>query len=376
MSAIYPLPATVDSVPRDASIALLASGGVDSSVALHMLVEAGFKPTLFYIRIGMVDEEGLISCTAEEDLEMVSLLARKYQLQYEEINLHTEYWERVVSYTINSVKAGFTPNPDVMCNKLIKFGLFEEQVGCKYDYIASGHYASTELIEGKVYLATSPDAVKDQTDFLAQVNLKQLSKILFPLGMLDKHQVRQLAIEAHLPNAGRKDSQGICFLGKINYNQFLERYLGRKEGDIIELETGKSIGKHNGYWFHTIGQRKGLGLSGGPWFVVKKNRAENVVFVSRGYDPITQYGTKIYCQNFDFITEDPFSMAEAANPLPITFKVRHTPEFTKGLFFKEEEGFRIESEVPIQGIAPGQFAVIYNLASHICLGSGAITSGV
>lgn len=371
--SLYKLPQTIEAIPRDASIALLASGGVDSAVALHLLVDAGFKPDLYYIRIGMEDEKGEISCTAEEDLEMVALLARKYQLKYEEVDLHKEYWERVVSYTIESVKAGLTPNPDVMCNKFIKFGVFHEKVGYRYDYTASGHYASTQQIGDKVYLATAPDPVKDQTDFLAQMNLRQISRVLFPLGLLNKHEVREIALQANLPNATRKDSQGICFLGKIDYNQFLQRYLGTKEGSIIELETGKEVGKHHGYWFHTIGQRKGLGLSGGPWFVVKKDCPQNILYVSRGYDPLTQYGTKIFCQEIDFITENLFEVA--GDIVPIQFKVRHTPEFTKGILHRLEGGALIESEQPIQGIAPGQFAVLYDLDCNLCLGSGAIVRG-
>lgn len=369
----FPLPETIQCLPRDTSIALLLSGGVDSAVALHLLVEAGFKPDLFYIRIGMENEQGQITCTAEEDLEMVALLARKYNLPYKEVDLHKEYWQKVVSYTLESVKAGLTPNPDMMCNKFIKFGVFHERVGCHYEYTASGHYAVTKKVNGKVYLATAPDPVKDQTDFLAQMNLRQISRVLFPLGLLDKHEVREIALQASLPNATRKDSQGICFLGKIDYNQFLKQHLGVKKGKIVELETGIELGEHEGYWFHTIGQRKGLGLSGGPWFVVQKDCQHNVLYVSRGYDPLTQYGTKIYCREIDFITEDLFEVS--SDPRAITFKVRHTPEFTKGILYKLPEGYLIESEKLIQGIAPGQFAVIYDTDSNLCFGSGAIVRG-
>lgn len=383
----YPLPPHIANLPSDTRIALLASGGVDSSVATHLLVEAGFRPDLYYIRIGMEDEEGFVDCPAEEDMEMVTLLARKYGLRYETIDLHKDYWERVVNYTIESVRKGFTPNPDMMCNKFIKFGVFEERIGHQYDYIATGHYALTEIIHGKTFLATAPDPVKDQTDFLAQINFKQISKLLFPLGGLNKHQVREVALEAGLANAQRKDSQGICFLGKINYNDFIERYLGKKTGRIIEYETGKVLGTHNGFWFHTIGQRKGLGLSGGPWFVVKKDCKRNIILVSRGYDPLTQYGKEIYIEQFDFITEDLFAHGSIGNPLtpkeiedgcpiPITLKIRHTPEFVKALIYKEKDGgYRIESEEPIQGIAPGQYAVIYDLKKHLCFGSGMIIRG-
>lgn len=377
----YPLPETLQEVPRDASIAVLASGGVDSSVAVHLLLQAGFRPDLFYIRIGMEDEEGFIDCPAEEDMEMVTLLARKYQLRYEVIDLHKEYWERVVKYTIESVRQGLTPNPDMMCNKLIKFGVFEERVGHQYDYIATGHYASTARVDGKTFLATAPDPVKDQTDFLAQINFKQISKLLFPLGCLTKQQVRMVAEEAGLANAHRKDSQGICFLGKINYNDFIERYLGKRPGRIIEYETGKTLGTHQGFWFHTIGQRKGLGLSGGPWFVVKKDCKRNIILVSRGYDPLTQYGTEIFVDKFDFITEDLFAPEgavgnkEGAQIVPITLKIRHTPEFVRATIRRLEKGYHIISETPIQGIAPGQYAVIYDTESRLCFGSGMIVKG-
>ncbi len=362
-------------------IAVLASGGVDSSVAVHLLVEAGFRPDLFYIKIGMEDEEGFIDCPAEEDMEMVTLLARKYDLSYQVIDLHKEYWDRVVSYTIESVRKGLTPNPDMMCNKLIKFGVFEERVGHLYDYIATGHYASTVRVNGKTFLATAPDPIKDQTDFLAQINFKQISKLLFPLGDLTKQQVRTVAQEAKLANAHRKDSQGICFLGKINYNDFIERYLGKKPGRIIEYETGKTIGTHQGFWFHTIGQRKGLGLSGGPWFVVKKDCKRNIILVSRGYDPLTQYGTEIWVEKMDFITEDLFDPnGSVGNPkgadiVPITLKIRHTPEFIRATIERKGGGFLISSETPIQGIAPGQYAVVYDTNSRLCFGSGMIING-
>ena len=373
MMLSYPLSPYIDALDRSVSIALLASGGVDSAVACALLVRAGFRPKLFYINIGMKDE-GFTDCTREEDLEMVALIARKYGLEYEEVDLNEAYWERVVSYTIDSVKRGLTPNPDVMCNRFIKFGVFEERFGYAFDYIASGHYASTVVRNGKVYLGTAPDPVKDQTDFLAQINLKQISKILFPIGTLDKSQVRAIAEEEHLPNAHRKDSQGICFLGKINYNDFLEKYLGKKKGDIIEFETGNKIGEHDGFWFHTIGQRKGLGLSGGPWFVVRKDCPANILYVSRGYDPETQYGYEVWCRDFHFITENPFT-AGCPNPLPVALKVRHTPEFFRATLAKEGDVYHIVSEQRIQGIAPGQFAVVYDPDCTICLGSGRIEEG-
>ena len=353
------------------NIAALVSGGVDSSVVVHQLKEMGYDPTIFYIRIGMEDENGYMGCTAEEDIEITSFVAKKYGLKMETVSLQKEYWDNVVEYVIRTVRNGLTPNPDVMCNRLIKFGSFIDKYGYEFDKIATGHYAQTYFENGKHYLGTALDPVKDQTDFLAQITYSQVSRLMFPIGHLMKSQVRDIAVSQNLPSASRKDSQGICFLGKINYNDFIKRYLGEKEGKIIEKETGKILGTHKGFWFHTIGQRKGLGLGGGPWYVVAKNSEENIVYVSQGYDVETQYGKTVPLDDFNFITENPWG--DFTDPVDITFKIRHTPEFTKGKLFNESGGsFRIESEDKIQGIAPGQYGVIYDPDHRICYGSGVI----
>lgn len=352
------------------NIAALLSGGVDSSVVVHLLCEQGYRPTLFYIKISM-DGAEYMDCSAEEDIELSSAIARKYGLTLEVVDLHREYWENVAAYAIDKIRQGLTPNPDVMCNKLIKFGCFEQRIGKDFDYTATGHYATTLLRDDKTWLGTAKDPVKDQTDFLAQIDYLQVSKLMFPIGGLMKHEVREIALNAGLPSARRKDSQGICFLGKINYNDFVRRFLGEKEGAIIEFETGKKVGTHRGYWFHTIGQRKGLGLSGGPWFVIKKDIQENIVYVSRGYGVETQYGNEFRMHDFHFITGDPWQGQE--NELDITFKIRHTPDFTPGRLIREDENrFRILSSEKLQGIAPGQFGVIYDKQAQVCVGSGEI----
>lgn len=348
-------------------IAALISGGVDSAVAVHLLCEQGYKPDLFYIKIGM-DTDSELTCTAEEDIELAQATARKYGLSFQVIDLQTEYWNRVVAYAIDRVKRGLTPNPDVMCNKLIKFGVFEEKVGYAYDRIATGHYASTEAENGKIWLTTAKDPVKDQTDFLAQLDDAQVSKLLFPLGGYTKEEVRELARAARLPSAARKDSQGICFLGKINYNDFIRRFLGERQGAVIELESGKVIGTHQGYWFHTIGQRKGLGLSGGPWFVIDKDIEENILYVSRGYNTEKQYGKQFRMADFHFITENPWKEEQTE----ICFKVRHTDRFMQGTICQTPHGLQVTSHQLIQGIAPGQFGVIYDQEAHRCIGSGEI----
>ncbi len=273
-------------------IAMLISGGVDSAVAVHRLVEEGHDLHLFYIRIGLDTDEG--DCSADEDIEMCQLIARRYGLPLDVVSLHEEYWENVMEYALRTVRQGLTPNPDIMCNKMIKFGFFERRWGHEFDKTATGHYATTTVEDDLIYLSTAADKVKDQTDFLAQIDYQQLSHLMFPIGDLPKSRVREIAIQSNMPNAFRKDSQGICFLGKINYNDFIRRHLGIKKGPIIEIETGRKIGEHNGFWFHTIGQRKGLGLSGGPWYVVKKNVRDNVIYVSNGYHTEKQYGTLLH----------------------------------------------------------------------------------
>ena len=315
-----------------------------------------------------MDGDEDLTCTAEEDIELCTATARKYGLNLNIIDLHRQYWDNVVAYAIDKVKHGLTPNPDVMCNKLIKFGCFEQEVGHLYDKTATGHYASILEKDGKIWLGTAQDPVKDQTDFLAQIDYLQVSKLMFPLGGLMKNEVRDIARVAKLPSAQRKDSQGICFLGKINYNDFLRRFLGEKEGAIIEMETGKRIGTHKGYWFHTIGQRKGLGLSGGPWFVIRKDVEQNILYVSHGYDPATAYKRDFAIHDFDFLTEGVTSV-----PDRITFKIRHTPEFHAATVETLSDGrMVVHSDDPIHGVAPGQFCVVYDQAHHRCYGSGEI----
>ena len=356
-------------------IAVLLSGGVDSSVVVYEFARLGLHPDCFYIKIGPEEEEEW-DCSSEEDLEMATAVAHKYGCKLEVIDCHQEYWDQVTKYTMDKVRAGMTPNPDVMCNRLIKFGAFDEKRGHDYDLIATGHYAQTEIdAEGRKWLCTSPDPVKDQTDFLAQIYDWQLKKALFPIGHYMKDEVRQIAEREHLVNAKRKDSQGICFLGKINYNDYIRRYLGEQPGDVIELETGKRIGEHKGLWFHTIGQRKGMGFGGGPWFVVKKDVAQNILYVSHGYDPETVYKQDFMVHDFHPLTL-PLNKIFNGQCLMvnITFKIRHTPEYHPAtLELKDECAFVVHSKEKIHGVAPGQFCVIYDENHHRCLGSGEIT---
>jgi tRNA-specific 2-thiouridylase len=391
----------------DKRIAVLLSGGVDSSVALYELVRQGLKPDCFYIKIGASPDpshggETDWDCSMEEDLEMATAVAHKYGCRLEVIDCHKEYWDRVTSYTMDKVRAGLTPNPDVMCNRLIKFGAFDEKCGHDYDLIATGHYATTEEepltshlspLTSRKWLCTSPDPVKDQTDFLAQIYDWQLRKALFPIGHMMKDEVRAIAEREHLAPAHRKDSQGICFLGKVNYNDYLRRYLGELPGDVIELETGKKIGQHKGHWFHTIGQRKGMGFGGGPWFVVKKDIGQNILYVSHGYDPQTAYKQDFPIHGFHALTlplDECFQRSTSnaqrstfnvqrptfnaqRSTFNVTIKIRHTPEYMPARLESQGEGrYMVHAAQPIHGVAPGQFCVIYDEQHHRCYGSGEI----
>ena len=374
-------------------VAALLSGGVDSSVAVALLVEQGIRPDLWYIQIGPDRDTTDFTCTIEEDLEMARAVAYKYRLPLEVIDLHKDYWDKVVDYTISQVRQGLTPNPDVMCNRLIKFGVFDERVGKDYDIIATGHYAQTEeeivndndndsstrqLVYSStkkelVWLCTSPDPVKDQTDFLAQLQPWQLQKACFPIGHLPKNEVRAIAEREHLSAAHRKDSQGICFLGKIDYNDYIRKYLGDNPGQVIDRATGKVLGMHRGLWFHTIGQRKGLGFSGGPWYVVEKDMARNILWVANGFDTQEQYSDHFLVVAPHWLTIDPFTETEGHTARSMSLKIRHTPEFCDATVTPLPDGrLDIHTERPLQGVAPGQFCVLYDNEHHRCYGSGEI----
>ena len=367
---------------EDKRIAVLLSGGVDSSVVVYELASRGLKPDCFYIKIGPEEDEEW-DCSSEEDMEMASAVAHKYGCRLEVVDCHREYWDQVTKYTMDKVRAGLTPNPDVMCNRLIKFGAFHEKRGHDYDLIATGHYAMTEeeIVNSKSsnsklkWLCTS---VKDQTDFLAQIYDWQLKKALFPIGHMMKEEVRVIAEREHLAPAHRRDSQGICFLGKINYNDYLRRYLGELPGDVVELETGRIVGKHKGHWFHTIGQRKGMGLGGGPWFVIKKDIAQNIIYVSHGYDPQTAYCQHFRIRDFHALTLPLEQIVDQEGRSPVRsvcIKIRHTPEFLPAQIEATDTAgeYIVHAAAPIHGVAPGQFCVIYDDRHHRCYGSGEIT---
>lgn len=346
-------------------IAVLLSGGVDSSVALNLLKKDGHDITAFYLKIWLQDEFTFLGdCPWEDDLTFVRGVCKQLNVPLEILSLQNEYWENVVTYAIAEIKDGRTPNPDMFCNSLIKFGQFYDKIDNSFEKVASGHYANIGYYDGKFLLKKSPDPIKDQTYFLAYLTQKQLARALFPIGLFRKVEIRNLAHEFSLPNMDRRDSQGICFLGKIKFNDFVRHHLGEIKGDILEFETGKKLGIHNGYYFHTIGQRSGLGLSGGPWYVVKKDIDNNIIYISRE-NIAKRAKDNFIIGNFNWIT----GSAPEGNHFQV--KIRHGAFFFNcDLNFLEENKAEVKIDKSDQGIASGQFAVFYQ--EDICLGGGVI----
>lgn len=348
-------------------VAVLVSGGVDSSVALRLLQEQNYKVTAFYLKIWLEDELAFLgTCPWQEDLNYVTAVCEQAGVPLEVISLQSEYLQEVVTYTLGEIKAGRTPNPDVMCNNRIKFGAFYKKIGQEYDFVATGHYAQIQNINNKIMLKMAPDAIKDQTYFLSHLTQEQLARAIFPIGHLNKSQVRELADTYNLPNKSRKDSQGICFLGKLKFSEFINYHLGQKPGDLIEFETGNNMGKHNGFWYYTIGQRQGLGLGGGPWYVVAKDTEKNIVYISKSYytqDKARDTFIIEACNWFNYEPEE--------NKV-YNVKLRHGAHInTCKLTMLTNGKFNVQLSARDQGIASGQFAVFYD--DNICLGSGIIS---
>lgn len=349
-------------------IAVLTSGGVDSSVALRLLHAEGHELTAFYLKIWLEDELSYMgACPWEEDLSFVRQICDTIGVPLEVVPMQKEYWERVVEYTMAEAKAGRTPNPDILCNQQIKFGQFYEAIDDSYEKVATGHYAqvSEECGVGggecSYLLRRAPDPVKDQTYFLGAISQKQLSRAMFPIGKFKKAEVRVLAKEFNLPNQARKDSQGICFLGKIPFADFLKHHLGEKSGDFIDIGTKKVIGEHKGYWFYTIGQRQGLGLSGGPWFVVKKDIKKNIITLAQGYQPEEVYKTEFSAGPIHLINPKWGGVSGECG-----VKIRHGAATHECIV----KGKKVMLKEPVHGVAAGQFAVFYD--GDICLGSAVI----
>jgi len=346
-------------------IAVLLSGGVDSSVALRLLKDQGHDLTAFYLKIWLQDEFSFLGeCPWEEDLKYARGVCDQVDVPLEIIPLQTEYWDNVVSYTISEIKEGRTPNPDIFCNSLIKFGQFYEKIDPSFEKVASGHYARVEKVNSNYFLKTSPDRIKDQTYFLAYLTQQQLSRALFPIGLFEKSEIRNLAEKYDLPTMARRDSQGICFLGQIKFKEFIRHHLGEIKGDIIDVDSGKLMGEHPGYYYFTIGQRSGLKLGGGPWFVVKKDVNKNIIYISKE-NFAERERNELYVGKINWISE---SQTES-NRLKV--KIRHGARmYDCNISQLNKDVLNVKLSDSDTGIAPGQFAVFYD--DDVCLGGGVI----
>ena len=348
-------------------IAVLLSGGVDSSVALHLLARQGHELTAFYLKIWLEEELAFMGdCPWETDLLFARQVCEQLDVALEIVSLQQEYLERVVNHALDELRAGRTPSPDIFCNQRIKFGAFIDLLDPTLNTTASGHYARLEELNGSPVLKCGIDPIKDQTYFLSHLRPTQLERLILPLGNFNKSEVRQLASDFDLCNKDRPDSQGVCFLGKISYRDFVAFHLGEKPGRIIDLDSSTTIGEHRGYWFHTIGQRHGLGLSGGPWFVVGKEIEDNVVFVAHG-DRLPPHGRRTFeTDRFNWLGGKPKSSE-------LKVKLRHGPEFHECTIEEVERGrLRVQLATPDMGVAAGQHAVLYD--NDTCLGGGVISS--
>lgn len=348
------------------------SGGVDSSVTALLLKEQGYDVVgVFMKNWDDTDENGV--CTATEDYKDVALVANKIGIPYYSINFEKEYWNKVFTYFLNEYKKGRTPNPDVMCNKEIKFKAFlEYAMDLGADYVATGHYARIQRDQdGTAHLLRGKDNNKDQTYFLNQLSQDQLAKVMFPLGELEKPEVRRLAEKAALATAKKKDSTGICFIGEKDFKQFLMNYLPAQPGDMRTLD-GIAIGKHDGLMYYTIGQRKGLGIGGNgtsnePWFVIGKDLEKNVLYVGQGYENDHLYATHLEASDFSFTT---------AKNYPETFhctaKFRYRQKDIGVTVHLNEDhsAAKIEFDEPARAITPGQALVLYD--GEECIGGGLI----
>jgi len=306
-------------------IAVLVSGGVDSGVALaRVAAMPGVEATAYYLKIWLEDELAFLGeCPWEEDLRLVRELCRQLGVGLEILSLQREYREYIVEYSIRELRAGRTPSSDVLCNRLIKFGAFWDAAGSGKDAIASGHYARIRKDSEGVHLLRGIDPVKDQSYFLCRMQPEQVARSLFPIGTLLKSEVRAEARSLGLVNAERPDSQGICFLGRIPYREFVRHHLGEAPGPIIEAGSGRKLGEHRGLFFHTIGQRRGLGLGGGPWYVVGKDAAERTLFV------VHQNELEHYRRRH-FLIDDPSWISGRPADGRYDIRLRHGPRLWPG----------------------------------------------
>ncbi len=347
------------------------SGGVDSSVSALLLMQQGYQVEGLFMK-NWDEDDGTEYCTAKDDLADAQTVCDTLGIHLHTANFAAEYWDNVFEHFLEEYKAGRTPNPDILCNKEIKFKAFLEyalELGA--DYIATGHYVRRGEADNEATLLKGLDNNKDQSYFLYAVGKEEIAKTLFPVGELEKPEVRRLAEEHDLITHNKKDSTGICFIGERRFKDFLEQYLPAQPGDIKTL-TGDTIGKHSGLMYHTIGQRQGLGIGGlanysdDPWYVVEKDLKNNILLVTQGGEHDALYKTHLIADNMDWVALDAPKM-----PLKCKAKCRYRQADQDCTINALADGrFEVSFVEPQRAITPGQSVVFY--LDNLCLGGGII----
>lgn len=364
-----PLPAP-QATPR---IMIGMSGGVDSSVAAYLLQRQGYAVQGLFMKNWDEDDDAE-HCSATQDLADAQAVCDRLGLTLHTRNFATEYWDQVFAFCLDEFRAGRTPNPDVLCNREIKFKVFlEHALALGTEHMATGHYARVAQRDGRLRLLKALDLDKDQSYFLYALRQEQLAHALFPLGELTKPAVRALAAEQGFGTHDKKDSTGICFIGERKFKEFLERYLPAQPGDIITPD-GKLIGRHEGLMYHTLGQRKGLKIGGRrdateqPWYVAAKNLQQNTLIVVQGEHPLL-FSQALMAAQLNWISGTP-----PALPLRCAAKTRYRQaDQTCIIEYVDNDTCRVRFDAPQRAVTPGQSVVFYQ--NEECLGGGIITRG-
>ena len=353
------------------------SGGVDSSVAALLLMQQGHHVEGLFMK-NWEEDDSEEYCTATEDLKDAQSVCDQLGIPLHTVNFSTEYWDRVFEHFLGEYKAGRTPNPDVLCNREIKFKAFldhAQTLGA--DAIATGHYVDTSHNNNEYQLVKAHDNNKDQSYFLYMLGQHQLSHALFPLGGIAKDQVRKIAEENNFINSRKKDSTGICFIGERKFSEFLSRFLPAQPGDII-TEDGKQLGIHNGLMYYTIGQRQGLGIGGRndassePWFVAKKDLDKNELIVVQGGEHPLLYKKHLLASDTHWVAGHP-PEALLNGQLICMAKTRYRQPDQACSITQDGDTLRVEFDEPQRAVTPGQSLVLYD--GEICLGGAIILKG-
>lgn len=348
------------------------SGGVDSSVSAYLLQQQGYEVVGLFMK-NWEEDDNEAYCSAAVDLADAQAVCDKLGIKLFTINFAAEYWDNVFEHFLSEYKAGRTPNPDILCNKEIKFKAFLEYASedLNADYIATGHYVRKRESDNKVELLRGIDNNKDQSYFLYTLSEDQIRQSLFPVGELEKPQVRKIAEQLGLATAAKKDSTGICFIGERKFSDFLARYLPAQSG-IIRTVDGEAIGEHQGLMYHTLGQRKGLGIGGlkaaddTPWYVVDKDLKNNELIVAQGHDHPALFSDGLIASQLHWVDRN-----VVTEPLTCTVKTRYRQQdITCQIIPIDENTLKVMFDHPVSAVTPGQSAVFYQ--GDVCLGGGVI----